>query len=237
MGISLLSLCLIISKAQAEETHSNNIPNTTPSSNEALVQCNIIFEQRKDEIALQIQDLEEKKHSLKLLQKASDEVFAQRENEIQQKLKQLEHFSQNLEEKQNQMNKEIQEKEEKIKKLITQNKEILQEILSQTQNKIAQTYAKMKDSKAAAILSDLPYEEAANILFLLKAQEASKILGKMESKKAANLTQILKKGPPFKEENQAPNKQDSQKDKDAGVPARSTPNSPVKNSPPSQPLI
>ena len=57
-----------------------------------------------------------------------------------------------------------------------------------------------RDSKSAAILQNLPDEEAAMILFALDTKTTSKILSKMDVQKAATLTTLLQKGPPFKKD-------------------------------------
>lgn len=182
----------------------------TQEKTSELIQCNAIFEAKKEEITRQIQEFEEKKQSLEILQKASEDLFNQREKQIKTKEEQIKQQLQELQEKETAMQKMQAESEEKVKKILAKNENILRQIREETESKVAQTYAKMKDSKAAAILSDLDLNEAANILFFLKPQEIGKILAKMEPKKAALLTETLKKGPPFQKEKQEIKKEESQ---------------------------
>ena len=67
----------------------------------------------------------------------------------------------------------------------------------------------MKDSKSAAILENLPESEAAMILFALDTKVVGKILAKMDPQKAANLTQIIQKGPPFETQETKVNSQNN----------------------------
>ncbi len=206
---------------QNQSTHEAKIQNSSNlNANTELIQCNVVFEQRKDEIISQIKELEDKKQSLELLQKASDDLFNQRENKLKEKEQDLNKQLNTLNAKEESMNKDFNEREAKIKKLIAKNEELLRQIQDESDNKIAQTYAKMKDSKAAAILSDLPSNQAAGILFLLKAQEVGKILAKMQPQKAAELTEVLKKGPPFehKEPIKTPSKQEKELETPSSIP-------------------
>ncbi|STP12105.1 MgtE intracellular N domain [Helicobacter mustelae] len=176
------------------------ILNAEQNSQNATLQCNAIFESRKNEILLQLKELEEKKQSLEILKKASDELFAKREQKLKNLQKELALKLQEIKDKEKQLEQNQKDSQSTIKKLITKNEEVLKEIREATESKIAQTYAKMKDSKAAAILNDLATKQAAKILFYLKPSEIGKILAKMDPQKAAMLTEILKKGPPFEEE-------------------------------------
>ena len=180
-----------------DSTSATSTPTPAPKSPSTLIQCNAIFEAKKGEIINQIQELEDKKQSLKVLQKASDELFTQRENKLKEQQQKLDATLKEIQATQTAMQESQQQSEDKVKQILTKNEDILRQIREETESKVAQTYAKMKDSKAAAILSDLELGEAANILFYLKPQEIGKILAKMEPKKAASLTEILKKGPPF----------------------------------------
>ena len=92
---------------------------------------------------------------------------------------------------------EAKSRENNIKDLIKQNEDLLSQIDAKKSQKISQTYAKMKDSKASAIIEELPLNEAAEILFAMDSKDIGKIFAKMDAQKAAKLTEMLKKGPPF----------------------------------------
>lgn len=67
--------------------------------------------------------------------------------------------------------------------------------------KVDDTYIKMKDAMTS-ILEKLPLNEGASILFGLPSKKISQIFAKMNPQTASDLTQRLKKGPPFVDDNQ-----------------------------------
>ena len=157
-----------------------------------LIDCNIIFEQRKSEIIQEIERIDEQQQALQALQSATQNVLDQKEADLKKREIAL-----------NNAQKEMEEREAKITRLLKRNEEILKQIRGATQSKVGETYAGMKDSKSAAILETLPEAEAAEILFALDTKVMSKILAKMTPQKAAILTQLLQKGPPFEEEKES----------------------------------
>ncbi|WP_273212789.1 MotE family protein [Helicobacter rodentium] len=158
-----------------------------------VIDCNIIFEQRKAEIIKEIERIDEQQQALQALQSATQNVLDQKEADLKKREIAL-----------NNAQKEMEEREAKIARLVKRNEEILKQIRGATQSKVGETYAGMKDSKSAAILESLPDAEAAGILYVLDTKVMSKILSKMTPQKAATLTQLLQKGPPFEEEKESP---------------------------------
>lgn len=158
-----------------------------------VIDCNIIFEQRKAEIIKEIERIDEQQQALQALQSATQNVLDQKEADLKKREIAL-----------NNAQKEMEEREAKIARLLKRNEEILKQIRGATQSKVGETYAGMKDSKSAAILESLPDAEAAGILYALDTKVMSKILSKMTPQKAATLTQLLQKGPPFEEEKESP---------------------------------
>ncbi len=163
-----------------------------------IVDCNIIFEQRKAEILREIEKIDEQQQALQALQSATQNVLDQKDADLKKREAAL------AAEK-----KELEQREEAIKRLLEKNEKILAEIKNTTQSKIGTTYAGMKDSKSAAILENLPESEAAMILFALDTKVVGKILAKMDPQKAANLTQIIQKGPPFETQETKVNSQNN----------------------------
>lgn len=157
-----------------------------------LIDCNIIFEQRKSEIIQEIERIDEQQQALQALQSATQNVLDQKEADLKKREIAL-----------NNAQKEMEEREAKITRLLKRNEEVLKQIRGATQSKVGETYAGMKDSKSAAILETLPEAEAAEILFALDTKVMSKILAKMTPQKAATLTQLLQKGPPFEDEKES----------------------------------
>lgn len=154
-----------------------------------IIDCNIIFEQRKAEIIQEIERIDEQQQALQALQSATQNILDQKEADLKKREIALKDAQ-----------KEMEEREAKIARLLKRNEEVLKQIRGATQSKVGETYAGMKDSKSAAILETLPESEAAGILFALDTKVMSKILSKMTPQKAATLTQLLQKGPPFEEE-------------------------------------
>lgn len=151
-----------------------------------VIDCNAIFEQRKSEIILGIERIDEQQQTLKALQAATQAMLDQKESVLAKREAEV-----------NATLATVASREEEIKRLLERNQEILNQITDAKSSKIAETYAKMKDSKAAPIIANLPDDEAATILFSLEAKTMGSILAKMDPTRAAALTAILQKGPPF----------------------------------------
>ncbi|WP_233711805.1 MotE family protein, partial [Helicobacter salomonis] len=164
-----------------------------------FLQCNAIFESRKAEIDRQLQALQERALTLQTLQNQTQSLLDQRSAKVVEREKALGIKLKEFEDKEANLKKTQEENEKKLKALIAKNEKLLKEIKAASQSKLASTYAKMKDSKAAPILQDLSPAQAAQILSTLEAKDMGKILAKMDPAKAATLTEMLQKGPPFKD--------------------------------------
>lgn len=168
------------------------LPLIAAENQREVIDCNIIFEQRKAEIIQEIERIDEQQQALQALQSATQNILDQKEADLKKREIALKDAQ-----------KEMEEREAKIARLLKRNEEVLKQIRGATQSKVGETYAGMKDSKSAAILETLPETEAAEILFALDTKVMSKILSKMTPQKAATLTQLLQKGPPFEEEKES----------------------------------
>lgn len=153
-----------------------------------VIDCNIIFEQRKNEIIQESKRVAEQKRLMNSLYDEQQELNNQKLQELKLQEQRVESLL-----------KEARNKENEIKELIKQNEEILANIKNTNSEKITQTYAKMRDSKAGAILENMPLKDAAELLFSMDSKDMGKILSKMTPQKAAQLTEMLKAGPPFEE--------------------------------------
>ena len=171
-----------------------------------MVDCNALFQSRKDEIAGQLQKLQEQQQMLQILQGATEGVLKEREaklkvqeEEMKKKQEAFEqeekNFQSKLKAQEEESNKRIQEREKKIQDLIAQNQKILEEIKGIKQDKVVETYAKMKDSKAALILESLPTKDTVEILGKMDAKLMSKIMAKMSPQKAGEITIMLQETP------------------------------------------
>lgn len=158
---------------------------------EQVVDCNIVFEQRKSEILRELEKIDEQQQALQALQSATQNILDQKEADLKKREAAIETAK-----------KEIALKEENVAKMLKKNENVLKQIKTATQSKVGTTYTAMKDSKSAAILESMSSSEAAEILYGLDTKIVSKILAKMNPQKAAELTQLITKGPPFEEQEQ-----------------------------------
>lgn len=169
--------CLFLGIVVGEELNQN-------TSN--VIDCNVIFEQRKDEITQEIARVEQQKRMMTSLYEEQQALNNKKLQELQLQEQRIESLL-----------KEAAEQKNQIQELIKQNEELLANIQNAKNDKITQTYAKMRDSKAGAIIENMPLKDAAELLFSMDSKDMSKILSKMTPQRAAQLTEMLKAGPPF----------------------------------------
>ena len=151
-------------------------------TSDRLFDCTEVFKERKNELLVELERIDEQKQALSALQSATEDLLKKKEGSLTQKEEQV-----------NMKLSSITTKEENIKKMLAKNEEALKELKSLKMNKIAQTYAKMKAGAASNILSDMDEKEAAAILTSLKPKTVGQILTKMDAKKASKLTLLLVK--------------------------------------------
>jgi len=154
----------------------------------SLVDCNQIFEARKDEILRELDKLDDKQEEFELYKEAKLNIIKQKE----ENLKKREEAVQKALKKAEKLKKDA----EKLKK---ENEEILKNIKIAKEDKISKTYMKMRDSKAAAIFDTMKQKDAARILFGLKASKISKIMAKMDPQNAAVITKLIEENKAFSE--------------------------------------
>ncbi len=151
-------------------------------TSDRLFDCTEIFKERKSELLVELERIDEQKQALSALKMATEELLKKKESRLNQKEELID----------NKLS-EITQKESKIKKMLEENEIILKEVRSTKMSKIAQTFAKMKAGAAANILSGMDPKEASAILTSLKPKTVGQILTKMDAKKASELTLILAK--------------------------------------------
>ncbi|MCQ2767753.1 MotE family protein [Helicobacter pylori] len=183
-----------------------------------LLQCSAIFESKKAELKDDLRQLSEKEQSLRILQTENARLLDEKNDLLSKKEKEVEEKLKNLAAKEEAFKTLQTEEKKRLKNLIEENEEILREIKQAKDSKIGETYSKMKDSKSALILENLPTKNALEILMALKPQELGKILAKMDPKKAAALTELWQKSPKENKENK-----ESQKTTDPTPPTPPTP--------------
>ncbi len=151
-------------------------------TSDRLFDCTEIFKERKSELLVELERIDEQKQALTALKQATEELLKKKESRLAQK-----------EEEVNAKLLEITQKETSMKKMLQRNESVLKEVKSTKMSKIAQTFAKMKAGAASNILSNMDVHEAATILTALKPKTVGQILTKMDAKKASELTLILAK--------------------------------------------
>jgi len=151
-------------------------------TSDKLFECTEIFKERKNELLVELERIDEQKQALSALKTATEELLKQKESKLSQ---QEEIVDSKL--------SDISKKEESIKKMMMRNETALKELKSTKMSKIAQTFSKMKPAAASNILSDMPVDEATLILQSLSTKVVGKILTKMDAKKASQLTILLTK--------------------------------------------
>ena len=151
-----------------------------------VIDCNLIFEQRKDELIDELTKIDNQKALMAKLYDEKEALNKQKLQELQIKEQQIENLL-----------NEVKNKEEDIKSLIKKNEELLASINEAKNNKISDTYTKMKDSKAGVIIENMSIRDAVELLHSMDSKSMGKVLSKMSPQKAAKLTELLKKGPPF----------------------------------------
>jgi flagellar motility protein MotE (MotC chaperone) len=149
-------------------------------TSDRLFDCTEIFKERKSELLVELERIDEQKQALSALKQATEDLLKKKESRVNQK-----------EEEVNNKLIEITKKEDSIKKMLAKNEIILKEVKSTKMSKIAQTFAKMKAASASGILSDMDSKKAAAILNSLKPKTVGQILTKMDAKKASKLTLLL----------------------------------------------
>jgi len=152
----------------------------TLSAESNVVECNKIFETRKDEMFRELDRIDEKQLEYELYKDAKLKIIEKEAAKVEAKKAEID---------------EILKKAKQLKKeaddLHKKNETVLKNIKNAKSNKIAKTYIKMKDSKAAAIFDTMKKEEAARILFTLPATKLAKILAKMLPQNASDITGLI----------------------------------------------
>ncbi len=151
-------------------------------TSEKLFECTEIFKERKGELLVELERIDEQKQALSALKVATEALLKQKETKLTLQKQELDDKLVT-----------ITAKEKNTKEMLAKNEAALKELKSTKMSKIAQTFAKMKPASAANILTDMPNDEAKGILQSLKPKVVGKILTKMDAKKAAELTQLLSK--------------------------------------------
>ncbi len=165
MKLRLVLLLLLCMDLAAIETSDN------------LFECSKIFQERKSELLVELERIDEQRQALEALKTATDALLLQKEVRLQERENNV-----------STVLKEISQKEANIKKMLEKNEKLLDEIKTLKMDKTSQTFAKMKAGSAAQILEKMSVEEAAAVMMTLKPKIVGQILAKMEAKKASEIS-------------------------------------------------
>lgn len=149
-------------------------------TSERLFECTEIFKQRKSELLVELERIDEEKQALNALKVATEELLKKKEVSLTLK-------EQEIEKKLN----DATQKEENAKAMLEKNEAVLKEIRSIKMGKVAESFAKMKPASASKVLAEMDAEDAVTILKTLQPKNVAQILSKMDSKKASELTLLL----------------------------------------------
>lgn len=149
-------------------------------TSDRLFECTEIFKERKSELLVELERIDEQKQALSALKVATEELLKQKGAKLSLKEDQV-----------NEKLAEITQKEANVKQMLQKNVAALKELKSTKMSKIAQTFAKMKPAASSSILAQMDSKDATAILRSLKPKVVGKILTKMDAKKASELTQLL----------------------------------------------
>lgn len=147
-------------------------------------ECTKIFESRKNELLFELGRIDEERQSLDALKKATEDLLKKKESLVKGK-----------DSKVDQKLAEIATREASVKKTLEENKKVLEEIKQLKSDKVSQTFAKMKPSASALILSQMSIQEGSAILSTLNSKVVGQILAKMDPKKGSELTTAIRKIP------------------------------------------
>jgi flagellar motility protein MotE (MotC chaperone) len=185
-----------------------NAENSYKDNESKVFQCNQIFEARKQELIDELSQIEEK-------QAAEEALLRSREELLNQKRKKLDEQEKRIQQKMGELKDNIESIDRKMSEL-----KRLEEMLKKGKdNKLLNSYGKMKESKAAAIFDTMDAHKVAAIIFYLEDKKMGKILSKMQPAKAAAVTRIIHKGLPFTKEVNETNSGEIPKEIDDGIQA------------------
>ena len=147
-----------------------------------LFECTEIFRERKSELLVELERIDEQKQALNALKIATEELLRKKEIKLNEKEQEVDAKL-----------ALVSEKEARVEKLLHANEEVLKEIKDIKMGNVSQTFSKMKPAAASQILSEMQEEEAVAILRSLKPNIVGQIFAKMEAAKASRLTTLLTK--------------------------------------------
>lgn len=158
----------------------------TCSYSSSTTDCTAVFEERKAELAKEIEKIDEARQVAEAIKAANDVLYERKMKALAKEQAKNEDIL-----------RQIKKENEQLKKTNEENKKLIASIKDIKNNKLSETYNKMKEGAAAGIMENMTRGEAASILFTLPPKKVSKIMAKMTPNVASEITVLLTKGPPF----------------------------------------
>ena len=163
------------------------------SNSTKVVDCQAIFEERKQELEVKLDAIRREQSSLDALKGATSSLQTQREKKIENKAKEVVANLHAITQKELAMQQAAKQQQEQMKKLIEENKKLLEEIKAAKDDKILSVYVKMKPGASAAILSEMNATVASDVVAKMEPKKAAEVLSKMDPKKASAVTEAMRK--------------------------------------------
>ena len=151
------------------------------SEESKLVNCYKIFDQRRNELEMKLEQIQEQQQAFQALKDASMNILKKKEEKIKKMQAEV-----------NATLAKIEATKKENEELVKKYQQILAQIKSATTSKLVVSYAKMRAGNAANILADMDTNTSLEILSKLSPKVLSKIFAKMDPQKAAFLTEKLK---------------------------------------------
>ena len=105
------------------------------------IDCTKIFEERKSELLREVEKIDEARQSFEALQAATNVLFDKQKAALKEKESSIEKSKQ-----------EVDAKQKQIALMLEENKKMLELIEAKKNEKVGESYEKMKDGAAAAII-------------------------------------------------------------------------------------
>ena len=165
----------------------------------------IITAQKREQILSEYEKLEAAKSELDSYREATKRLFEQRQAQLLAKEAELNATLALIAQKEQNISEANAKSEAKVADMLAKNEAILNELKKGNNDKMLEAYVKMKDGKIAEVLGAMDAIDAAKLLYRMEAKKISAVLAKMDAAKAVELTNLIREGKIFDENNSKDN--------------------------------
>ena len=159
----------------------------------------IITAQKREQILSEYEKLEAAKSELDSYREATKRLFEQRQAQLLAKEAELNATLALIAQKEQNISEANAKSEAKVADMLAKNEAILNELKKGNNDKMLESYIKMKDGKIAEVLGTMEAIDAAKLLYRMEAKKISAVLAKMDAAKAVELTNLIREGKIFDE--------------------------------------